>query len=136
MAKGRNTLSDLESGGSEKGVVRLEVGETKNEHARDYFLDSQLKALFQKRWDTRKLGCRYVLHRDGKKIRDFRGAWDKACVDAGIGERFLHDFRRTAVRDMVRAGIPERGAMTVSGQKTGSVFDGDKEDAILHNERS
>ena len=114
-----------------QGIVRLEVGETKNDEARTLYLDAELQQVF-----LEQLKRRRILERSGVilpyvfpnskgtgKIVNIRKTWKAACKNAGIGERLFHDFRRTAVRNMVRAGIPERVAMMVSGHKTRTIFE-------------
>jgi integrase len=111
-----------------RGVVWLEAGETKNNEGRTVYLDGELREIFIQLQEGRKQSEAIVpyvfLNHDGTgKINDIRNAWKNACKDAGIGTRLFHDFRRTAVRNMVRAGIPEGVAMMVSGHKTRSIFE-------------
>ncbi len=110
------------------GIVRLEVGETKNDEGRTVYLDDELKEIMDLQWQLRKKTATilpYIFFNNDNtdRIKRFDKAWKRACKDAKIGIRLFHDFRRTAIRNMVRSGVPERVAMMISGHKTRSVFD-------------
>src|SRR5215475_4194659 len=68
-------------------------------------------------------GVLHVFHDHGQRIVNYYKRWHRACQEASLSGKIPHDFRRTAVRNMVLAGIPERVAMQMAGHKTRSIFD-------------
>jgi integrase len=117
------------------GTVRLEPGGSKNDDARVVYLTPEgttaLTAQLERvRGLERRLGqiVPFVFPHltgplAGNRIKNFRKAWATACRRAGCPGMLKHDFRRTAVRNLVNDGTPEKVAMTITGHKTRSVFD-------------
>jgi integrase len=108
------------------GRVRLEPGTTKNREGRWFPMTTELRAILSEAWQDHMKnhpGCPYVFHFQGERIRRIDRAWKTASKEAGLSGKLMHDFRRTAVRNLVRAGISERVAMMLTGHKTRVVFD-------------
>ena len=111
----------------QRGLLRLEPGTTKSNQGRLIPLVKEVtEALWQ--WKQKTLlrypSCPWVCHFRGERLeRVPKGAWKVACERVGLKGKLFHDLRRTAVRNMVRAGISERVAMVISGHKARSVFD-------------
>jgi integrase len=112
-------------------VIRLEDEQTKTDEARTVPLPAIVVNILRK--TTPKEGRVF----DSTNLRT---EWQKACASCGLGTRTLvkpekgfawykysglivHDLRRSAVRNLVNAGVPERVAMRISGHKTRAVFD-------------
>ncbi|HEU5409897.1 MAG TPA: site-specific integrase, partial [Candidatus Acidoferrales bacterium] len=102
--------------------IRLDAGTTKNDEPRSIPLIGELPEMLailrQKNPDGK-----FVFTRNGKPLASFRKAWTAACSRAGLDGLLFHDLRRAGVRNLVRAGVPERVAMAISGHKTRAVFE-------------
>jgi integrase len=113
-----------------EGYARLDPGTTKNNEGRVAYLSPELLAILRAQdATTRELEREkatlipWTFHRRGRRILRFLASWQTACKKAGVPGMLFHDLRRTAVRNMVRAGVPERVAMQISGHRTRSVFE-------------
>jgi integrase len=104
-------------------VIRLRSENSKSKKGRVLPLRRELKEIIARAVARRTPECAHVFHRDGSPVGLFRKSWATACKKAGLGTILVHDLRRTAVRNLVRAGVPEKIAMGVTGHKTRSVFD-------------
>jgi len=90
-------------------------------------LPQVLKDILDQQWQehiNHYPACPWVFHKQGERLQTFYKTWKRACTAAGIsGKRLVYDFRRTAVQNLVRAGVPERVAMMITGHKTRDVFE-------------
>ena len=119
------------------GEVRLDPGTTKNGEGRVFPFTTALRQVLERQQliaetlkRDRGLIVRYVFcftigRKAGQRIGEsgYLHAWNHARVAAGCPGRIPHDCRRTAVRNLVRAGVPERVAMQLTGHLTRAVFE-------------
>jgi integrase len=114
----------------EGDVIRLRAENSKNGESRIVtFETGELSELMERRKAARavktppgEVRAKYIFHRKGEPIGDFRKAWATACKLAGVEHRLFHDLRRTAVREMLRSGVHESTARKISGHKTASML--------------
>jgi integrase len=118
------------------GEVRLDPGTTKNGEGRVFPFTSELRRVLETQQSLmahlvtddrppRHVFCYVTGQKAGQRITEsgFHKAWRVARTAAGCPDRIPHDFRRTAVRNLVRAGVPERVAMQLTGHKTRAIFE-------------
>lgn len=105
------------------GVIRLSPQRSKTKTGRLLPISAPLSLVLERRAQRRHPEDRRVFRRDGVTVRAWRHALRHACRRAGVPHRLLHDCRRTAARNLVRAGVPERVPMLQKGHKTRAVFD-------------
>jgi len=123
-----------------EGKLFLRAQDTKTSTPRVLYLSGDLYRVLEtwkRRCDLKWPACPWICHRGEIRLQSLKHSWRKACQAVGLGEmvedtmkghkvwqgKIPHDLRRTAVRNMVRAGVPEKVAMAISGHKTRSVFD-------------
>ena len=117
------------------GLLRFDPGTTKNDDARVVYLTPELQTLLTTQVERVKQLSRtlnrivpylfphFTGQQSDSRLKDFRKTWATACRKAGLSGMLRHDMRRSAVRNLVNAGVPERVAMTMTGHETRSVFD-------------
>jgi integrase len=67
--------------------------------------------------------CPHLIQQDGRPVYNWKKAWATACKAAGVAGTLFQDLRRTALTNMIEAGLSEKEAMEISGHRTRSVFD-------------
>ena len=107
----------------ETSTLILPGKSTKNGQPRKLSLEGIYREMIARRLSARRLDCPLIFHRQGQPMGAFRKAWANACKKAGVSGLLFHDLRRTAVLNMIRAGIDKTVAKKISGHRTDAVFE-------------
>lgn len=126
----------------DSGCLRFESSEANDERSRNFPLTAELREVLtrqlEKTADLEQKTSRiipWLFHRDGKPTKDFWKAWTAACQRAGVVGKVPDDFRRTAVRNLERAGVSRSAAMMMVGHRSESIYRGIAlTDAVVLNE--
>jgi site-specific recombinase XerD len=106
----------------------IRVADTKNDGPRLLSLTGDLTKLIDRRWRRRIVGDRMARlvfhHRSGRPVSAtaLRKCWRSATAAAAHPGLIFHDLRRSAVRNMIRAGVSESVAMSISGHQSAEIF--------------
>lgn len=107
------------------GTIRLDPGTTKNGEGRLLPMMPDVRETLEA-WRLNTLKdwpkCPWICHYHGERFSRIYRAWRTACKRVGLEGRLFHDLRRSAIRNLVRAGVPQAVAKKISGHKTDSVF--------------
>jgi integrase len=104
-------------------LINLAARQTKGKFARSLPIYGEMDRWLRRQMETRAPDCPWVFHHQGKPVGAQLRGWNEACERAGLPGLLFHDLRRSAVRNMKRAGVQDKIAMQISGHKTRSVFD-------------
>lgn len=121
-------------------LIELERDTTKSDEPRKVKMTSEVFELIRACVSGKNPDDYVFTREDGSPVVDFRDDWYALCVVCKLGEWVpskrkngkefkayrglnVHDLRRSAVRNLIRAGVPERVCMDISGHATRSVFD-------------
>ncbi len=106
-------------------MIRLSPDRSKNREGRPRPIWDDIAPVMERRKLERRMDCPFVFHRDGVKIATatWQRHWTKARKAAGMPNKILHDTRRTAVRNLDRAGVSRKVAMALVGHKTQAIYD-------------
>lgn len=116
----RNEVFTLTWADVDDDAIRLRADRSKEGEGRAVVLEGEIGEIIERRKKLKNGPL--VFHHGGAAITDFRKAWATAAKLAQVDGKLFHDLRRSAVRNMIRAGVPQHVAMQLSGHRTESMF--------------